>query len=72
MEGLFAGILTSIAILIVLWKIGFRRFKYIEVPMDIAVTLGLMFLFWGTFSGMMTAIFGGLFFSILFRLAVRL
>jgi hypothetical protein len=28
-------------------------------------------LFWGTFSGMMTAIVGGLVFSLLFRVAVK-
>jgi hypothetical protein len=72
MEGIFPGLLTAIAILVVLWKIGFKRFKYIEVPIDIAVTIGLMILFWGTFSGMMAAIIGGLFFSIFFRMAVKL
>lgn len=68
-----AGLLTAIAILVVFWKIGPRHFRWriVEVPIDIAVTVGLMFLFWGTFSGMMSAMIGGLIFSIAFRFMVR-
>ena len=68
-----AGALTSIAVLVVFWKIGPRyfRWKIVEVPIDIAVTVGLMLLFWGTFSGMMAAMSGGLIFAIVFRFMVR-
>ena len=53
------------------WKLGFRKFKLLEVPIDLGVTAVMALLFWGTFSGMMTAIVGGLVFSLLFRVAVR-
>ena len=68
---IMAGILTAFAFLILFWKLGFRKFRILEVPIDIAVTLLMAILFWGTFSGMMTAIVGGLVFSLLFRAAVK-
>ena len=50
-------------------QVAFRLF---EVPIDLGVTGAMALLFWGTFSGMMTAIVGGLVFSLLFRVAVKL
>ncbi len=66
-----AGILTALGFLVLFWKLGFRRFRLFEVPIDLGVTAIMALLFWGTFSGMMTAIVGGLVFSLLFRVAVK-
>ena len=68
---IMAGILTALGFLVLFWKLGFRKFKILEVPIDLGVTAIMALLFWGTFSGMMTAIVGGLVFSLLFRVAVR-
>lgn len=69
---IMAGILTALGFLVLFWKLGFRRFRLFEVPIDLGVTGAMALLFWGTFSGMMTAIVGGLVFSLLFRVAVKL
>ena len=69
---IMAGILTALCFLVLFWKLGFRRFRLFEVPIDLGVTGAMALLFWGTFSGMMTAIVGGLVFSLLFRVAVKL
>lgn len=68
---IMAGILTALGFLVLFWKLGFRRFRLFEVPIDLGVTGAMALLFWGTFSGMMTAIVGGLVFSLLFRVAVK-
>ena len=68
---IIAGILTAFAFLVLFWKLGFRKFRLLEVPIDLGVTVTMALLFWGTFSGMMAAIVGGLVFSLLFRVAVK-
>ena len=68
---IIAGILTAFAFLVLFWKLGFKKFRLLEVPIDLGVTVTMALLFWGTFSGMMAAIVGGLVFSLLFRVAVK-
>jgi len=68
---IIAGLATAIGLLIIVFKIGVRRVLYWEVPIDIILTLGIPFAFAGTFSGMMTAIFAGIFVSLALR-ATRL
>ena len=68
---IIAGILTAFAFLVLFWKLGFKKFRLLEVPIDLGVTVAMALLFWGTFSGMMAAIVGGLVFSLLFRIAVK-
>lgn len=61
---ILAGLLTAAAFLILLYKIGFKRVLKYDLFIDIAVTFFLMIIFAGTFAGMMAAIIGGLFVSI--------
>lgn len=69
MAFIIAGFFTALGLLIIIFKLGLRRVLYWEVPIDILLTLGIPFAFAGTFSGMMTAIFAGIFVSIALRAA---
>ncbi len=62
-EFFIAGMFTALGILIILIKIGIRRVLYWEVVVDLVFTIGIPFMFLGTFSGMMTAIFAGIWVS---------
>lgn len=57
------GFLSSISILIVMWRINIRRFMGYPACCDLAVCLFLMDIFAGSFGGMCSAIFASLFFS---------
>jgi len=70
-EFVLAGFFTALGILIILYKLGIRRVLYWELVIDATLTIGIPFLFAGTYSGMMTAIFAGIFVSIALR-ATRL
>jgi len=59
-----AGIVTALAVIVVLAKIGLRKCLYFDIPLDISVTIVLAMIFAGTFSGMFAAIVGGLVFSV--------
>lgn len=61
---ILAGLLTAFAFLILFYKIGFRRILHHDIIVDVVVTFFLMWIFAGTFAGMMAAIIGGLFVSI--------
>ena len=61
---IFAGLISALGILFLLFKFGVRRIISFDIPIDIASTGLLMFLFAGTFGGMMAAMFGGLIISI--------
>jgi membrane associated rhomboid family serine protease len=68
---ILAGILTACAFLILLYKINFKRVLQYDLFIDIAITFFLMWIFAGTFIGMMAAIIGGLFVSIVLVLLKR-
>lgn len=64
---MLAGLLTVLAVLAIFFKLDTttqQRLLGYDVPLDIAITLFLAWIFAGTYSGMMTAIVGGLAFSI--------
>lgn len=63
------GLLTAIGILIVLSQIGWKRIVYWQTPLDAILTLGIPMIFTGTFSGMVSAIFAGIFVSITIALS---
>lgn len=69
MEMLLMGLLTALAVLVVMWKMNIRRWLAFEVPVDIIVTVGLGALgaATGTVSGVMIGIISGLIFSLVFR-----
>jgi membrane protein CcdC involved in cytochrome C biogenesis len=59
-----AGLLSALGLLFLIFKFGVRRAITYDIPLDIAATGLLMFLFAGTFGGMMVAMVGGLVVSI--------
>jgi len=61
---IFAGVISALSILFLLFKFGIRRVISFDIPIDISTTVLLMFLFAGTFGGMMAAMVGGLFISV--------
>jgi len=62
---IMAGLISAAGILFLLFKFGVRRVISFDIPIDIATTGLLMFLFAGTFGGMMAAMVGGLSISII-------
>lgn len=61
---ILAGLLTASAFLILLYKLNLKRVLQYDIVVDVAITFFLMWIFAGTFAGMMAAIIGGLFVSI--------
>jgi len=59
-----AGLLSAAGLLFLIFKFGVRRAIAFDIPLDIACTGLLMFLFAGTFGGMMAAMVGGLVVSV--------
>ena len=61
---LLAGFISACAILFLLAKIGMKRVLNYDIIVDVVSTLALIFMFAGTFAGMMAAILGGAIISI--------
>jgi len=61
---IFTGLLSAAGLLFLIFKFGVRRIITYDIPIDIAVTALLMYLFAGTYSGMIAAMVGGLVVSI--------
>jgi membrane protein CcdC involved in cytochrome C biogenesis len=61
---IFAGILSALGLLFLIFKFGIRRIITYDIPIDIAVTGFLMYVFAGTYSGMIAAMVGGLIVSV--------
>lgn len=64
LEILGIGFLTALAFAIIMFKINLEFFAKYHWQTDIAVSTGLTVLFFGTFSGMVTALTAGIFISI--------
>jgi len=61
---IFAGMLSALGLLFLIFKFGIRRVIAYDIPIDVTVTGLLMFLFAGTYSGMIAAMVGGLIVSV--------
>jgi hypothetical protein len=61
---ILAGAISALGLLFLLFKFGIRRVISFDIPVDIGFTALLMFLFAGTFGGMMAAMVGGLIISV--------
>ena len=61
---ILAGTISALGLLFLLFKFGIRRVISFDIPIDITFTALLMFLFAGTFGGMMAAMIGGLIISV--------
>ena len=59
------GIISALGLLLLALKIGGRKIIGMDIYFDIAITITLMIMFAGTFSGMAAAMIGGLFVTIL-------
>jgi ABC-type phosphate transport system permease subunit len=70
-ETLSLGFLAALALLIIMFKIGIVFFAKYHWQTDVAVSVGLTALFFGTFTGMIIALIAGIFISI-FLAIVRL
>jgi len=62
---LLIGIISALGLLLLSLKIGGRKVIGMDVWFDIGITITLMIMFAGTFSGMTAAMIGGLFVTIL-------
>ena len=63
-EVFIMGLLTAVGFAIILTKISLEFFAKYHIQTDIAITTGLGFLFFGTFSGMATAAVASIFISL--------
>ena len=54
-----AGIFSAFAIIFLLAKFDFDKVLWLDIPIDVASTALLIFMFAGTFAGMMAAVIGG-------------
>jgi len=61
---IFAGLLSALGLLFLIFKFGVRRIIAYDIPIDITVTAFFMYAFAGTYSGMIAAMVGGLIVSI--------
>jgi len=62
---ILAGIVAAAGLLFLILKLGPRKVISYDIPIDIAITSFLMWSLAGTYSGMMAALFGGLFVSVI-------
>ena len=65
------GIISALGLLLLALKVGGRKVIGMDIVFDIAITITLMIMFAGTFSGMAAAMFGGLFVTILLFIMKR-
>ena len=68
---LLIGILSAFGLLLLLLKIGGRKIIGADIFVDVAITITLMVCFYGTYSGMVAAMLGGLIASIVLFIAKR-
>jgi len=61
---IIAGVLSALGLLVLIFKFGMRRIITYDIPIDITVTALLIYLFAGTYSGMIAAMVGGLIVSV--------
>ena len=68
-ETLGLALLTAIAFAIIMYKINLEFFAKYHWQTDISVSAGLAVLFYGTYSGVITAVIAGIFLSIFLMIA---
>ena len=57
---LLIGILSAFGLLLLLLKVGGRKVIGADIFVDVAITITLLVCFYGTYSGMVAAMIGGL------------
>ncbi len=61
---ILTGVLSAVAVIVIMSRIGMKKFAGYPALCDAAVTMLLAYLLFGTWSGMVAAIIGGLTFSV--------
>ncbi len=72
MDMIIQGIIAAITILYLCSYVGFRRIFAHAFILDIIVTGGFVYMFAGSYAGMMTGLIAGLTFSMFLRIGRRL
>ena len=65
------GIISALGLLLLALNVGGSKVIGMDIVFDIAITITLMIMFAGTFSGMAAAMIGGLFVTILLFIMKR-
>lgn len=68
----FMGALSAFSVIIVMYRLGIRRFLGYPAILDASVVVVLGLLLHGSIAGMMAAIIGSLFFSLLITILRRI
>lgn len=68
MDFAIVGVLSSLTILIVMWRIDLKKFMGYPAMLDAGVTLALVWALHGTLGGISAGIVGGMFFSLMITL----
>lgn len=71
MDMIFQGFLAAATVLYLCSYIGFRRIFAYAFVLDLAVTAGFIWMFAGSYAGMMTGVIAGLIFSATMRIGRR-
>ncbi len=61
---IFAGICSALAVIFLLLKFNIRKVLYFDIAVDVASSVFLMAVFFGSFAGMMAAVIGGALISV--------
>ena len=64
LEIIFLGFLTTVAFILVMFKMGIGRFVRLGWVSDVAISMIMAMIFVGTFTGMATGLVAGIFLSI--------
>ena len=56
---IFAGICSALAIIFLLLKFNIKKVLFFDIAIDLASSLFLIAVFFGSFAGMMAAVIGG-------------
>ena len=72
MDMLLQGFFAAATVLYLCSYIGFRRIFAFSFILDLAVTAGFIWMFAGSYAGMMTGVIAGLMFSMFLRIGRRM
>lgn len=72
LELMLYGVISALAVFIILMKLPLRKILGYDVAVDIAFTIMLAWILSGSFAGMMAALIGGLLLSIVLAVTKKL
>lgn len=71
MDTIFQGLIAAVTVFYLFSYVGYRRVFAHAFILDVIVTCAFIYMFKGSYAGMMTGIIGGLFFSAFMRIGRR-